>query len=75
MSIWKTWTELKIILKSKNKIYFFGRSEDWVPKTLRKIDANKNVVILDNNPAYTNTKFSEKKVVLIFFVQEFNCFI
>lgn len=63
MSIWKTWTELKIILKSKNKIYFFGRSEDWVPKTLRKIDPNKSVIILDNNPAYTNTKFSEKKVL------------
>ena len=42
MSIWKTWTELKIILKIK-KIYLFGRSEDWVPETLRKIDQKKEI--------------------------------
>jgi len=72
MSIWKSWTELTIILNSKSKIYFFGRSEDWVPKTLIKIDQKKEVVILDNNSVYTGTEFNKKKVVKPSILKNFN---
>ena len=42
----------------------FGRSEDWIPRTLTKLNKNKiDVIILDNNPAYNNTTFLGHKVV------------
>ena len=37
MNIWLDWPILNKILKQKKRVYFFGRSEDWVPKTLSKI--------------------------------------
>ena len=72
MSIWKTWTELKIILKNKKKIYLFGRSEDWVPKTLRKIDQKKEIIILDNNESYKNTKFNNIEILNPNILKSFN---
>ena len=34
-SIWKTWTEVRQLCQDR-RIVLFGRSEDWVPKTLAK---------------------------------------
>ena len=64
MNIWLDWSGLNKILKNKKKVYLFGRSEDWVPKTLSKIKKQKiEVTILDNNPSYKNTSFLNCKVV------------
>jgi len=63
MNIWLDWPELSKILKQKKKVYLFGRSEDWVPKTLTKWNKYKiDIIILDNNPAYNNTTFLGYKV-------------
>ncbi len=64
MNIWLDWPTLNKILKQKKKIYLYGRSEDWIPRTLTKLNKNKiDIIILDNNPAYTNTTFLGHKVV------------
>jgi hypothetical protein len=52
MSIWKSWSDLSDILKSKDKVYLFGRSEDWTSKVLKKIKNNIKISILDNNKTY-----------------------
>ncbi len=64
MDIWLDWSSLNNILKQKKRIYFFGRSEDWVPKTLSKVKKQKiEITILDNNPVYNNTSFLDCKVI------------
>ena len=55
--LWKTWNEVKKICKDKKSIFFYGRSEDWVPKTLPKFVDLDNIFIIDQNPSYLNTKF------------------
>ena len=60
--IWKSWSELKDQAKGK-QIFLFGRSEDWVPKTIPHLSEFKNIVVVDNNPAYENTFFHGLKVV------------
>mgnify|MGYP001452192589 CR=1 FL=1 len=55
-SIWKSWNEVKDICKDK-KVYLFGRSDDWIPKTAPKLTQYKELTIIDNNIAYENTKF------------------
>ncbi|SMF79604.1 DUF4915 domain-containing protein [Candidatus Pelagibacter sp. HIMB1321] len=63
MNIWLDWPILNKILKQKKRVYFFGRSEDWVPKTLSKIKKhNIKITVLDNNPSYKNTFFMDCKV-------------
>tara|TARA_B100001093_G_scaffold473423_1_gene497337 strand:- start:2980 stop:4221 length:1242 start_codon:yes stop_codon:yes gene_type:complete len=58
MNIWIDWPALNKILEQKKRVYLFGRSEDWIPKTLPKIKNNKiEKIILDNNPSYKNTSF------------------
>ena len=37
-NIWKSWNEIKDQAKDK-QIFLFGRSEDWVHKTLKLINA------------------------------------
>lgn len=57
--MWIKWTDLNSKLLSLNKkIVFYGRSEDWIPKALKKIDYNKSkILICDNNKNFTNTIF------------------
>ena len=57
MSIWKTWNDLSNILKLKDKVYLFGRSEDWTSKVLKKIKKNIEISIIDNNKAYHNQSY------------------
>ena len=65
MDIWLDWKVLNRILKEKENVYFFGRSEDWVPKTLNKLKKDKfTLTILDNNPFYNNTSFLSLNVKL-----------
>jgi len=52
---WKDYSFLEKIDKSK-KIIFFGRSEDWIPKLLRKIKI-KPYAICDSDKSLDGTKF------------------
>ena len=61
--IWKTWTEVKKVCKDK-KVIFWGRSEDWIPKTLKNCDFVKEKYIVDVNPTYNETSFSGLNVYL-----------
>jgi hypothetical protein len=54
--IWKSWTEVKKICSDK-KVIFWGRSEDWVPKTVPKFEFVRDKYIVDSNPAYNGTSF------------------
>ena len=63
MSIWKSYSELNIILKKKKKIYLFGRSEDWTSKVLRKIPRTLSITIVDNNKNYHNKEYLGIKIV------------
>ena len=63
MSIWKSYSELNIILKKKKKIYLFGRSEDWTSKVLRKIPKTLSITIVDNNKNYHNKEYLGIKIV------------
>jgi len=63
MNIWLDWITLNKIIAQKKRVYLFGRSEDWVPKTISKLK-NKELkyTILDNNPAYEKKSFLDIQV-------------
>lgn len=54
-TMWKKWNEVKLICQNK-RIVLFGRSEDWVHKTLPKLSRPPDYII-DSNPGYTGTTF------------------
>lgn len=59
--IWKSWSEISDISADK-EVILYGRSEDWLPKTIRKI---KNIkYIIDQNIKYQNTKYQNIDVFL-----------
>ncbi len=52
---WKTWAEINH--RSRNKsVVLYGRSEDWLPKTLVRLRKAPEYII-DRNPAYVDTKY------------------
>ena len=55
--IQKTWTEVKKICSTKKKVILWGRSDDWVPKTISKLKNFEDKYIIDINPAYNETYF------------------
>ena len=57
---WKTWTELKIAVRNK-KIILYGRTPDWIPKTLMRLPSTP-AYILDRNTAYRGTFYHEMPV-------------
>jgi len=59
MSYWKNWKELKQVGKDR-EIIFYGRSEDWVPKSLPYITP---YAIVDSNPEYFDTKYEGCSVI------------
>ncbi len=61
--IWKSWTELKKICANR-KVIFWGRSEDWVPKTLPQFPDGQEIYIVDSNPAYDGSTFMNLDVHL-----------
>jgi len=62
--MWLDWKSLNRILDNKKRIIFFGRSEDWTPKTLTKIKKDKKeFLIVDNNHFYENTSFLNCRVL------------
>ena len=61
--IWKSWEQLKRITENK-KVILWGRSEDWIPKTVPRIDQNRLAYIVDRNDAYEGTQFNGLDVYL-----------
>lgn len=52
---WKTWAEINH--KSQNKtVILYGRSEDWIPKTLTKLLKSPNYIV-DRSPSYVDTYY------------------
>ena len=66
--IWKSWTEVRKLCKDKI-VVLWGRSDDWIPKVLKKIEAN---YIIDSNPAYNDTEFKGLSVYLPDELKKFN---
>ena len=54
--IWKSWIEVKKLCSNK-KVIFWGRSEDWIPKTVKKFENCIDKYIIDRNPSYKGTSF------------------
>jgi len=52
---WKTWGELKRKAEGR-KIILYGRSPDWIPKTVPRLPS-KPAYILDRNPAYKDATY------------------
>ncbi|MDP2559854.1 DUF4915 domain-containing protein [Psychrobium sp. 1_MG-2023] len=59
---WKTWNEVNQ-LTSNREVVLYGRSEDWIPKTLKKL-RNKPSYIIDRNPKYIDTDYKGLSVYL-----------
>lgn len=56
IDIWKTWIDVNQLCKNK-EIFLFGRSDDWVQKTLSKLQKRPSG-ILDNSKGYTGESFA-----------------
>jgi hypothetical protein len=52
---WKTWLEVKKLATDKD-IYLYGRSEDWLPKTIGNLPRAPTAII-DRNPGYVGTEY------------------
>ena len=48
-NIWISWSELKSKLKDKTEIFLFGKSQNLIPKTLKKLKFSGKINIIDNN--------------------------
>ena len=53
---WKTWQEMKALSEDK-AIILYGRSEDWIPKTLRKLPREPSYIV-DKNPGYHGQEYA-----------------
>lgn len=57
MTLWISWNEFNQIHKNR-KIILFGRSEDWIPKTLNKLNFDQIECIIDSNQSYLKQSFN-----------------
>ncbi len=62
MDIWKSWNEVGRLCEGR-KVILFGRSEDWVPKSVLKLDYLDVECIVDSNPAYKGAVFNGLSVL------------
>ena len=53
--LWKTWNELRQVGQNK-RIILFGRSEDWVARTIVRLPHAADYIV-DSNPGYTGGVF------------------
>ncbi len=56
-SKWLSWEEVNAILKTK-ELFFYGRSDDWIPKAFKKL-IKKPKVIIDSNPDFSGTLYED----------------
>lgn len=68
---WKDWNFVKNISAVK-KIIFYGRSEDWVHKTLRNLKRESVECIIDMNKSYHNTNYMGLKINSPSFLKDIN---
>ena len=61
--LWKSWNEVKKICQDKT-VVFWGRSEDWIPKTVNKIEKCVDKIIIDRNPTYEGSFFRDLPIFL-----------
>jgi hypothetical protein len=61
--LWKSWNEVKKICQDKT-VVFWGRSEDWIPKTVKKIEKCVDKIIIDRNPTYEGSFFRDLPIFL-----------
>lgn len=59
---WKTWHEVTRLSQGRD-VYLYGRSEDWLPKTLGNLQGNPPKAIIDRNPLYHGTEYDGIPVV------------
>ena len=52
---WKSWSEVKTLASEKD-IFLYGRSEDWLPKTINRLPS-RPVAIFDRNEGYVGTEY------------------
>ena len=62
-AIWREWREVKKMCANK-KIVLFGRSGDWVHKTVRSLGDIKADYIVDNNSEHTGSVYCDLEVFL-----------
>jgi len=55
---WKQWYEIKEAISDRG-VVFYGRSEDWIPKALKKVQP---ICIVDNNEKYHHTDYRDVSV-------------
>ncbi len=58
---WKTWIEVNQLSKDK-RIVLYGRSEDWLPKSILKTSSHPEYIV-DRNPIYHGTDYNGVRVV------------
>lgn len=58
---WKSWIDVTNYSKNK-RVVLYGRSEDWIPKTLKKVSVTPDYIV-DRNPIYHDTEYNNIKVV------------
>lgn len=62
MGLWLSWKE--IARKEKDRsIVLYGRSEDWIPKTLRRLSTTPQLII-DKNPSFAGQRYRGIEVAL-----------
>lgn len=69
-SWWLSWPEVNTLIKNK-RVLLYGRSEDWVPKTLQRLIKQPELII-DRNPIYKNTDYKGIDVVQPEHLTQFN---
>ncbi len=52
---WKTWPEARALSDGK-RLVFYGRSEDWIPKSLKKVTQTPDYIV-DMNEGYHGTAY------------------
>ena len=62
-NIWISWTELKSKLKGKNEIFLFGKSQNLIPKTLKKLKFSGKISIIDNNKDIEGSSYFDLKIL------------
>ncbi len=61
-SWWKTWVDVNALSMGR-RVVLYGRSEDWIPKALKKISQAPDYIV-DRNPIYIDTTYNDINVVL-----------
>ena len=62
-SIWISWSDLKSKLKGKTEIFLFGKSQNLIPKTIKKLKFSGKISIIDNNRDLEGRSYFDLKIL------------